>query len=794
MSDVKPLTFHDQPNSYIGRSVPRPNARRLLQGRGKFVDDISLPRMLHAAFVRSPYAHARVAGIDKSEALKQPGVFAVVTGKDLEDIIKPWVGVLTHLDGLKSAPQYALPVEKASWQGEPVAAVLADSRAEAEDGAVLVEVDWEELPAVTDAETALDPATPVIHPELGDNLAWERLVDVGDVDGALANADVVVESEFTFGRHTGVTNESRGLVADYNPAEDTLTVYHSGQAPHSMQAIFAAQLDMEEPDVRVICEDVGGAYGIKAHTYSDEMATLAMAKLFKRPVKFIADRIESFVSDLHARDHKVTARMAVNKDGKIQAIDLEDLTGVGPFSMYPRTSAIETNQVLNLTGGQYVLPNYRAKGTIVFQNKNMMSQYRAVGHPIASTIGEGLADLAAEAIGMDPAEIRRINVVPDDAYPTKTPSGLPIQDLSHQKSLDKLLEIMDYEALKAERDELRQRGVYRGIGLASFIEVTSPGPWFYGAGGARISATDGATLRLDPSGIVIVSIGVTEQGQGTESIIAQVAATAVGVAMEKVRVIHGDTGKVAAYGGGVWGSRGAAIGGEATFQAGKALKEQVLEVAAAITQVEPDQLDIVDGVVVDADGGAERITLKELASMAQFKTADLPDDLQPELVATRHFRITGMPFVLTNGAQGSYVEVDAETGFIRLLNHWCVDDCGVVLNPMLVDEQVRGGAVQGIGGVLFEHCIYSPEGQMLNANMADYLVPMAAEMPDISVSHVETPSTTSELGAKGVGEAGTGAAPAVVLNAVNDALRPLSARVTAQPITPQRVLEALGKF
>jgi carbon-monoxide dehydrogenase large subunit len=785
------LSALDRPNSYIGKTVPRPNAKRLLAGRGTFVDDVKLPRMVHLAFLRSPYAHAKIGAIDTSQAAAVKGVVAVITGKDLEAHCAPWVGVLSHLAGLKSAPQCAIAIEKASWQGEAVAAVAATSRAIAEDAAALIDVDYEELPAALDMETALDPGTPVIHPELGDNLTWTREVVGGDIEAGLSSATHVVEETFRFSRHTGVTLEPRGLVADFDPIEAKMIVHHSGQAPHMMQSIFAKHVDLPEADVRVICKDIGGSFGIKVHTYGDEMATVAIAKMLGRPVKYIADRIESFTADIHSRDHIVTARMGIDNDGKIVGYELDDLTGVGPFSMYPRTSAIEANQVISLSGGQYDFENYRAKATVVYQNKAMMCQYRAVGHPIATAVSEGMADLAAEAAGLDPIEFRRRNLVADDAYPRASAAGAPMSDLSHHACLEKLTGMIDYDALKADRDAARAQGKYRGIGFASFIEVGSPSPLFYGQGGARISAQDGATLRLEPQGTVTVAIGVTEQGQGTEGIIAQIAATAVGVAVEDVRVITGDTDN-SPYGGGTWGSRGAGIGGEAAWQAGKALRHNILDVAGAVLQTEPDSLDISGGVVVDKAGGAERVTLADLGAQVHFRTSELPNDLQPELVATQHYRVKGVPFVLTNGIQASYLEIDIETGLVTLLRHWVVEDCGTVINPQLVDEQIRGGVVQGIGGVLFEECLYDDDGNYLTASMADYLVPMAAEMPDIEVGHVETPTSHSELGAKGAGEAGTGGAPAAIMNAVNDALKPTGARITTHPITPQRILTALG--
>ncbi|MFZ0623167.1 MAG: xanthine dehydrogenase family protein molybdopterin-binding subunit [Pseudolabrys sp.] len=788
------LSTLDRPNSYIGRSVPRPNLRRLTQGRGQYVSDVALPRMAHVAYVRSPHAHARIVKITSGAAKKAPGVIAVVTGAELASVMTPWVGVLTHLKGLKSAPQAPLAIERACWQGEAVCGVVARTRAEAEDACELVEVSYEALPAVTDPETALDSKTPVIHTSLGDNLCFERKLDVGAVDKAFAEADAVVETTFRFGRHTGVTNEPRSVVADWNEGEQRMTVYHGTQAPHMMQNLFAKHLGIAEHQVRVLTKDVGGSFGIKVHTYADEMATVALSKLLKRPVKFVADRIESFVTDIHARDHRVKAKIGVSKDGIITAFEIDDLTGIGPYSVYPRTSGIEANQVVNLVGGPYKCPNYRAQARVVFQNKNVMCQYRAVGHPIAVAVTEGLVELAAAKIGIDPLELRRRNLIADDAYPTQSASGLKFELLSHHEALAHLDSMMNYAGLRAEQKRLREKGVYRGIGFASFIEVTNPSAAFYGVGGARITSMDGATVKLDAQGAIIVHTGVTEQGQGAEAVVAQCVASSFGVPLEKVRVITGDTDNTP-YGGGTWASRAAGIGGEAAWQAGKALRGNVLAVAASILQAKPEELDIRNGIVVDKANGTERLPLDELARVAYFRPDTLPPGFQAELMATRHYVPRAWPFAFTNGIQGSHLEVDIDTGFVKLLKHWCVEDCGTIINPQLVDEQIRGGVVQGIGAALFEHCLYDERGQLLNGNMADYLVPMAAEMPDIECGHVVSPTADSELGAKGAGEAGTAGAPASVMNAINDALRPLGAQpLTDMPFTPDKILRALGKI
>jgi carbon-monoxide dehydrogenase large subunit len=783
----------DRPNSYIGRSVPRPNAGKLVAGAGRYVDDVVLPRMVHVAFLRSPHARAAIGAIDISAALDVPGVLKVLTGSDIAAVCTPWVAVLAHLKGIKSAPQHAVAVEQATWVGEPIAAVVADSRAAAEDGLSAVMVDFDPLPAVVDMRTALDAATPLIHPALGDNLTFQRLHEKGEIDATFASAHKVIEARFKTGRHTGVCLEPRSVLADYSRSEGQLTVYLSTQAPHMMQTVFAQHLDIPEAKVRVICGDVGGSFGIKVHVYPDEVATAAIAKMMGRPVKFIADRLESFASDIHARDHEIDGRIAVDENGKILALDIDDLTGIGPYSVYPRTSAIEGNQVVNLCGGPYDFQTYRARTTVVLQNKAPTCQYRAVGHPIATAVTEGLVDMAAEALGLDPVEIRRRNLVPDDAYPYTSAANMRFEGLSHHKSLDKLMALIDYDALRADQAALRASGVYRGIGFASFIELTNPSPFMYGIGGARISAQDGCTARMDPDGSVVAMSGVTEQGQGTEGMLAQIVAEGVGVPVSKVKIVTGDT-QTTPYGGGTWASRGAGIGGEAALQAGLALRKNILVIAASMLQTTPETLDVSNGEIIDKESGQTRMPLEELGRIVYFRGDTLAKGLPRELVVTRHYITSEFPFAFTNGIQASYLEVDADTGFVKLLKHWCVEDCGRVINPMLVDEQIRGGIVQGIGGALYEECIYDDEGQLLNANMADYLVPMAAEMPDMIIGHVETPTKESLLGAKGAGEAGTAGAPAAIMNAINDALRPLNARVTEMPFTPERILTALGKI
>jgi CO/xanthine dehydrogenase Mo-binding subunit len=781
-------------HSYLGRSVPRLAAKAAVAGRGRYTDDIELPRMLHAAFVRSPYAHARILGIEPDLAKRQPGIHLVLTGRELAQRVSgPWIGTLSCFAGMKSARQYPMALERACWVGEPVAIVVARTRAEAEDAAELIRIDWQELPAIADKGAALARHAPVIHAELGDNLAFRKTIEAGDVDAAFAGADLIVEETFEFARHTGVSLEPRSLIAAYDEAIGKLTIITSSQCPHMIQRVFAQTLGIPDHNVQIIAPDVGGSFGLKIHSYGDEVATAAAAIELGRPVKFIADRLESFVSDIHARENSVKARIAVNRSGEILGFDLDVLSGAGAYSQYPRTSVFEANQILNITGGPYRHRHYRGRASVVYTNKAPSSQYRAVGHPIGNAVGEHLVDQAAYRLGIDPVELRRRNVFADDAYPSLSASGIKLKDLSHQRCLDLIVQRMRYDELRREQAELRQQGIQRGIGIALFIKGTSPGPLgYYGSGGAPISLQDACVIKLEPNGGIICAVGVTEQGQGTNTIVSQIAASALGVPIGAVRVISGDTDAVP-YGGGTFGSRAAAIGGEAVLQAARALKAEILAIAGELLQIEPSTLDIVAGVVVDA-AGTPRVPLAEIGRICHFQLGELPASRQPVLSHTRRFRLVEDLYIFANGVHGAYVEIDTETGFVRLLQHWVVEDCGRLINPQLADEQVRGGCVQGIGGALYEHLIYDAQGQLSNGSLADYLVPMAAEMPDIDVAHVETPSSLSELGAKGVGESGTGAAPAAIMNAVNDALRPFAARVTSQPITPEVVLVALGKI
>ncbi|MEQ9642443.1 MAG: xanthine dehydrogenase family protein molybdopterin-binding subunit [Alphaproteobacteria bacterium] len=765
----------------IGEPSPQPRAARLLRGRGRYTDDLPASRLLHVAFVRSPHAHARIEAIRTGAC----GALAVVTAADLAGAYEAWTSRHNLFPDLKQAVQHPLAVDKARWCGEPVVAVVARTRAEAEDAAARVEIDWTPLPPLADVETALAPDAPRLHDDLSDNIAFRGRQESGDPDAAFAVADRVIEETFRFARHTGVTLEPRSTLAVYDEA-DGLTVYQSHQVPHQMQDIYADLLGLPEHRVRVVCPDVGGAYGIKLHLYPEDICACLLARRLGRPVKWVADRMESLLSDIHARDHQVTARMALDKDGTIRAFAVEDVMPIGAFSVYPRTSMGEAVNVRNMTGAPYRFEAYRCDTTLVFQNKNTVAQYRAVGHPIAAAITERLVDLGAAAVGLDPLELRRRNLLDAAAY--TSPAGPTFEGLSLPTCLAALEAAVDVPVLRAEQASLREQNIYRGIGIASFIEVTATGPQNYGRGGIRISAQDGCALKLEPSGTLRCVPSVTEQGQGTEAAIAQIVAAGFGVAADDVAVSSGDSA-ASPYGGGAFASRGITIGGEAAWRAARQLRANVLDLAAAVLQADVGILDIRDGEVVDGSGA--RMSVAELAALATFRPFELPPGTQPELSVVGHYVNTARPFVPTCGMQLSHVEVDAETGAVRLLRHVVAHDCGRQINPLLVAEQIRGGVTQGLGAALWEEIVYDDQGQLLTASLADYLVPMAAELPDIEVLHVETPVAGSELGTRGAGEAGTAGASAAVLNAINDALAPLGGHIAQLPCTPERVLNAI---
>jgi carbon-monoxide dehydrogenase large subunit len=737
----------------VGRGIPRSHARRLAAGRGAYADDLRFPRLLHAAFLRSPHAHARIVRLDLSQALKGEGVFAAYDAAALAAVCKPWETKLATWPTHRSLPQPPLAAEAVRWQGQPVAIVLATTRALAEDAVERIDVEWEPLAPIPHRAAALgDPA----------NLAFEHAVAAGDVPAGTTS----VQRTITFARHTGVPLEPRSIVASFDPSERKLTVHHATQVPHQMRAAYAEHLGLAEHDVRVITPDIGGGFGVKLHVYDDEMAVCAAAMIAARPVKYVCDRLEAFVSDIHARAHTVTISAAVDATGRIRALELDDVAEAGAYSAFPRSSILEGLQVLLLSGAPYQIDAYKGRLRVVWQNKPATGSYRGVGQPVACGAVEALVDACARTLGIDPAELRRRNFRRQGATPTQVQAA----DLSHDACLDRLLELMDYQNLREMQKKARAEGRQLGIGFATFVEQNAPGPAVYGAAGVKISAQEGCTLRLEPSGTVTCITSIPDQGQGVETALAQLVAETLGIAFEDVRIVGGDTA-MTAVGGGTFASRGLTIAGEAVLTAARAMAERIVRVREVM------QLP--------------NAPLEEIAALMNYKQHTLPPGLDAGPAVTTHVTMRA-PFLLANGIQASLVEVDAQTGFVKLLKHWVVEDCGQVVNPLLADEQIRGGVVQGIGAALYEECLYDEASQLLNGSMADYLVPMAGEMPDIVVAHVETPVPGTALGAKGIGEAGTIGAAAAVGNAINDALAPLGAEVLQQPYTPQRILRALG--
>jgi aerobic carbon-monoxide dehydrogenase large subunit len=778
--------------SGIGARIPRRELKRLLSGRGRYIDDIKLPRMLHACFLRSPHPHARLVSLDVAAANRAPGVAAVLTAAEINPKCEPFVGVAQHRPGHRSAPQHLMADQRAVWQGQPVAIVVAGSRAEAEDAAELVTAEWEPLPTVGDQLQAMAPGAPVIHPELGDNIALDFSFEKGDPSEAFAEADIVIEEELRFERQMAMTLETRGLIADFNPGDGSLTVLHAHQSPFQMQEIFSRHLKIPAHKVRVTAPDIGGGFGMKLNVYSDEIATVVASMLLGRPVKFCVDRLESFVSDSQARDHVIKCRIGLKRTGEIAAMEVDDIGAVGAYGMPMRFNVAEGMHAARITGAPYAFENYRARTRSVYVNKNLIGMYRGVGFPFACILAELLTDLAADALGIDTIEFKLRNYRPKASLPCVTPGGQHLETVSFHECLEKLVRLMNYEALRKEQVELRHRGTYRGIGIASFCEPTAHGPPEYGPSGAWISTQDGCALRLEPSGSVRCITSLTDQGQGTLTSVAQIVADSVGVSVDQVSVSGGDSA-MGPYGSGAWASRGTVIGGEAALRAGTMLKENILALASAITQTPADVLTITNGEVINTQTGQGVISLADIGRIGYFRQDTLPRDFDVQLSVTASFVANDKVYYMANGVQASYVEVDCETGFIKMLGQWAVDDCGRIINPLLVDEQVRGGIVQGIGAVLFEECVYSEDANLLNGTMADYLVPMAGEMPDILVEHVETPEASTKLGAKGVGEGGLIGAMGSVWVAVNDALKPLGAKIRHQPFTPERVLDALGR-
>ncbi|PYO01127.1 MAG: carbon monoxide dehydrogenase [Candidatus Rokuibacteriota bacterium] len=752
----------------VGASLRRADDPRLLTGRGRYVDDLAPARCVHVAIVRSVHAHARLTRVTLDRARRQK-------------LCAPCRGILKHYTGMKTGAMLPLAVERVRYAGEPVVAIAAESRALAEDAAALVSVDYQPLPAVLTPEAAVAPGAPLIHPELGDNVIYATRLAGGDAEAALRASPRVWRRRFTTGRHTGVPIEPRSLVADFEPATRSLTVWMSTQVPHMMQAILAELFGLAEHRVRVIAPDVGGSFGIKIHVYQDDLAAVALALTLGRPVKWVPTRRESFLSDIHAREQTIDVEVGADADGLLTGMRARITAAVGPYSAFPRSSVVEGGQVLRLLPGPYRLRDYDGTLSVLAQNKVVTSQYRAVGHPIAAAVTESLLDQIARDLRLDPAEIRRRNLVRPDELPWTSPTGNVYDSGSYQQALARLLEVARYDELRREQATARRAGRHLGIGLAC--------AQFYGVGGAPISGQDGATLRLEPSGAVTALVGVTNQGQGTPTALAQIIGDELALPVDAITVLSGDTA-VTRYGGGTWASRGMPIGGSATLLAARALAGKIRAVAGVLLEAHADDIELREARAGVRGAPDRALAYAELARTVHFRSNALKG-LEPSLEATVHYT-NQQPWTFTNGAHLAVVEVDVETGRVRVLRYVAVDDCGRIVNPALVEGQIAGGVAQGLGGALVEHCAYDDAGQLLTATLMDYAVPTAADVPPLELHHLETPAPSIAGGFKGAGEAGTTGAPAAILNAVNDALAPFGASISDQPITSERVLRALG--
>ena len=555
-----------------------------------------------------------------------------------------------------------------------------------------------------------------------------------------------------------------------------------------MQAVLADLFGLAEQRVRVIAPDVGGSFGIKIHVYQDDMAACAMALVLGRPVKFVAARSESFLSDIHAREQTIRVEVAADRDGVLTAMRASITAAVGPCSAYPRSSVVEGGQVLRLLPGPYRLRHYDATLQVVAQNKVVTSQYRAVGHPIATAVTESMVDLIARDLELDPVEVRRRNLVRPEELPYTSAAGNVYDSGSYQAALARLLEAASYDRLRREQASARSQGRYLGIGLSCFIELTGPGAQFYGVGGAPISGQEGTTVRLEPGGAVTALVGVTNQGQGTHTALSQIIADELDVPLDQIAVLSGDTA-VVPYGGGTWASRGMPIGGSATMLAARALGEKIRTIAAGLLEAHAGDIELRQGRAEVRGSPGRFVSFGDLARTAHFRSNELRG-LEPSLEATVHYT-NPAAWTFANGAHLAVVEVDVDTGKVRVLRYVAVDDCGRIVNPALVEGQIAGGIAQGLGGALAEHCVYDEAGQLLTATLMGYAVPTCADVPPIEMHHLETPAPGIAGGFKGAGEAGATGAPAAILNAVNDALAPLGVMLTEQPITPERVVRAL---
>ena len=765
--------------NWTGRRLARREDPRLLTGRGRYIADVVLPGMVHLAFVRSPHAHARVRRVDVTRAQASPGVVGVFTAADfvLDPIEPAFAG-----EGYRAAGWPPLAASRVRFVGDPVAVVAAVDRYAAEDAAELVQVDYEVLPAVASVAAATAPGAPLVHDGVPGNRYFRREHRHGDVDAAFARAPVVVRGEFSHQRVTGAPMETRGILAQWD-ARGRLVVWASTQAPHLLRTALARSLGMAEAAIRVLVPDVGGGFGPKMHVYPEDVVTCAVARRLGRPARWIEDRREHLLVTTQAREQVIAAEAAADRDGRLLALRARIVCDSGAYSVFPLTAVLEPMGTAQIMPGPYHLPAYAYTTEAIATNKAPVGAYRGVGMAVGVFVMERLMDKLAAAVGLDPAEVRRRNFVAAEHFPYTAPTGLVYDSGRLAQTLDAALTVFGYD--EARRAQARQRAAGRsvGIGLAAFVEYTGMGARTFARRGMRdVPGHDGAVVTVDAAGAVRVAVSCPSQGQGHETMYAQLVADALGVDPAAVTVDPLDT-DVVASGSGTFASRAVVAGGGALLRAAAQVKEKALRIAAHLLEAAPADLVVVDGRFCVRGSPGRAVGWAEVARAAAAPAHfGLPADVEAGLSAAATY--DPPPAAFGNGVHVALVEVDRATGQVRVLRYVIAADCGPLVNPLLVDGQTRGGLAQGLGEALLEEIRYDAEGQPLVATLMDYLLPTAAEMPVVEITHLETPSPHTLGGVKGMGESATIGSPACLANAVSDAL---GVEMDALPLTPGRL-------
>jgi len=767
----------------VGASLPRREDRRHLDGRGEFVADIKLPGTMEVAFVRSPHAHARIRGIAVPPAA-QGRVFAAA---DLPQI-RP-IRVVSQASGVKSPPWPPLATDKVRYVGEAVAACVAASRAEAEDLAAAVAVDYEVLPAVVDAPREMRASAALVHEGWGDNLFTERVVAGGDIDAAARAAAVTVTREYRMNRQSGSPLEGRAVLAYRDHRLDETVVYASTQTPHTLRVALAEFLGIEERRLRVVAPDVGGGFGPKARLYPEEIVLAALANVLDHPVRWIEDRSEHLTTAAHTRDHHYKVTAYADGRGRLLGIDCEIVVDAGAYGLWPQGPYQEANMAARCLPGPYLVPHYRARTYTVATNKAPLGPYRGVGRPGACFAVERTIDEIARAVGRDPVEVRAENMIPPERMPYASVTGMHYDNGDYAASVRLCAELLDLPAVRERQRRGEPDGRLVGVGFASFTEQTAHGAAEFAARGASvIPGFESCTARMLTDGSLVLMVGIQSHGQGLETTLSQIAAEELGIDPARVSVRHGDT-ESTAFGFGTFASRSMVMAGGAVARASRMLRDKLLRIGAHLLQCDAAELRCADGMVLGPHGS---VSFAEIGKVAHLRMDALPPGTEPLLDATATYEPGISTGVFSYATHGAVVAVDPETGFVELLDFAVAEDCGTMVNPMLVEAQIRGGVAQGIGTALYEEIPYDAAGQPLAVTFADYLLPGAGEVPPIKIGHLHTPATATEYGMKGMGEGGAVAPPAAIANAVRDALAGLGAEVNETPLTPQRIKAAIA--